>query len=66
MADGTRGDPLDLVLLDEWHISVLVHGSIATLEAERLRSRVELELQAWAARFGDAQDVRRVRVRVEQ
>jgi hypothetical protein len=55
MADDTQPDR-GLVLLNEWHVGLMVERSMAPQEAALLRAQVEESLLAWradlAARLG--------------
>ena len=48
MADDTQ-PPRGLVLLNEWHVGLMVESSTAPDEAESLRARVEESLLSWRA-----------------
>jgi hypothetical protein len=48
MADDTQ-PRRGLVLLNEWHVGLLVESSTTPEEAEQLRAQVEQSLLAWRA-----------------
>jgi|tagenome__1003787_1003787.scaffolds.fasta_scaffold20966073_3 hypothetical protein len=48
MADDTQPSR-GLVLLNEWHVGLIVESSTSPDEADRLRAQVEQSLLAWRA-----------------
>ncbi len=45
----TRGDDeTGLVLLDQWHVDILVPAAMDDAEAERVRSHMDASLRHWA------------------
>jgi hypothetical protein len=48
MADDTQPER-GLVLLNEWHVGLLVQSAMSPDEADQLRARVEESLRSWRA-----------------